>query len=199
MSIWKNRVQGLEFHKAQDLDEHAGNWRSHPENQVNVVVGTLEEVGISDRLLAYRSPRNGGRLTVIDGHLRRDLDPSVEWPVLILDVTDAEADYLLATLDPSAELAIADVGALDALLATVDSGVDAVKQMLADLAKDSGIFSPEYDPIIGFGAVTDEDVAKADEKLGSMFDSRGAGQIPVICPHCGTEFWINRSDIPEDE
>jgi hypothetical protein len=45
------------------------------------------------------------RLKLIDGHLRRDLDPAMEVEVEVLDVSDAEARALLLSIDPLAELA----------------------------------------------------------------------------------------------
>jgi hypothetical protein len=64
--------------------------------------------------------------------------------VLVLDVTDEEADYLLATHDPLAAMATADAGALDALLSSVNSGEAAVQAMLSQLAARSGLY--EFDP-----------------------------------------------------
>jgi len=61
----------------------------------------LEQVGVAGALTAYHSARNGGRLTLIDGHLRRQ-DHDLAWPTLILDVGDEEADLLLASHDPLA-------------------------------------------------------------------------------------------------
>ena len=46
-----------------------------------------------------------GRLKLIDGHLRRDLDPEMEVDVEVLDVTEEEARKLLLTIDPLAGLA----------------------------------------------------------------------------------------------
>jgi hypothetical protein len=54
-------------------------------------------------LLAYELP--DGRLKLIDGHLRRDLDPDMEVDVEVLDVSDAEARTLLLSIDPLAALA----------------------------------------------------------------------------------------------
>src|SRR4029077_5673758 len=62
-----------------------------------------EEVGFARSLLAYELP--DGRLKLIDGHLRRDLDPDMEVEVEILDVNDAEARALLLSIDPLAALA----------------------------------------------------------------------------------------------
>ena len=141
MSDYRNRIKALEFVSSADLVSHPGNWRDHPKAQAEALKGVLAEVGIAGALLAYRSERQGGALVVIDGHLRKDA-ASQKWPVLILDVDDAEADYILATHDPLAAMAAADAGALDALLSSVQSGEAAVQQMLADLAEGAGLYAP---------------------------------------------------------
>jgi hypothetical protein len=46
-----------------------------------------------------------GRLKLIDGHLRRDIDPDMEVDVEILDLNDEEARTLLLSIDPLAALA----------------------------------------------------------------------------------------------
>ncbi len=46
-----------------------------------------------------------GRLKLLGGHLRRDLDPDMEVEVEILDVTEDEARTLLLSIDPRAALA----------------------------------------------------------------------------------------------
>ena len=53
--------------------------------------------------------------------------------MLVLDVTEAEADKLLATLDPLAGLAEANRDALTSLLASVETDGAAVQAMLANL------------------------------------------------------------------
>lgn len=131
MTDYRNRILSLEYIPSGDLTAHPGNWRDHPKAQADALKGVLQEVGIAGALLAYRSARQGGALVVIDGHLRKDAAPQ-KWPVLILDVDDSEADYLLATHDPLAAMATADAGALDALLSSVNSGEAAVQAMLAD-------------------------------------------------------------------
>lgn len=141
----RNRIKALEYIHTRDLVAHPGNWREHPKAQADALLGVLKEVGIAGALLAYRSERQGGALVVIDGHLRKDAAPQ-KWPVLILDVDDAEADYLLATHDPLAAMATADAGALDALLSSVNSGEAAVQAMLADLATHSGLYDPGETP-----------------------------------------------------
>lgn len=139
----RNRIKTLEYIHTRDLVAHPGNWRDHPKAQADALLGVLKEVGIAGALLAYRSERQGGALVVIDGHLRKDAAPT-KWPVLVLDVNDEEADYLLATHDPLAAMATADAGALDALLSSVQSGEAAVQAMLSQLAARSGLY--EFDP-----------------------------------------------------
>lgn len=147
---YRNRIKALEYIDAADLVAHPGNWREHPAGQVAALKGVLNEVGIAGALLAYRSERQGGALVVIDGHLRKAAAPQT-WPVLVLDVDDVEADYLLATHDPLAAMATADVGALDALLSSVQSGEAGVTAMLARLYGEIEIPDPlpQKDPKLG--------------------------------------------------
>ena len=161
----RNRIKTLEYIHTRDLVAHPGNWRDHPKAQADALLGVLKEVGIAGALLAYRSERQGGALVVIDGHLRKDAAPT-KWPVLVLDVNDEEADYLLATHDPLAAMATADAGALDALLSSVQSGEAAVQAMLNDLAVNAGIVPPDVD--------------------WKEYDETAADDVEYIeCPSCG--------------
>jgi hypothetical protein len=54
-------------------------------------------------LLAYELP--DGRLKLIDGHLRRDIDPEMAVDVEVLDVNEEEARALLLSIDPLSALA----------------------------------------------------------------------------------------------
>jgi hypothetical protein len=60
---------------------------------------------VSARLESRTHELPGGRLKLLDGHLRRDLDPNMEVDVEILDVNDDEARALLLSIDPLASLA----------------------------------------------------------------------------------------------
>lgn len=118
------------------------NWRTHPVAQQDALRGVLAEVGYAGALLA-READDGG-LVLIDGHLRAETTPDMEGPVLVLDVNEAEADKLLATIDPLGAMAEADAGKLDSLLREVDTGSEALQEMLAELAKDNGLYkTPE--------------------------------------------------------
>lgn len=92
----------------------------------------LERIGFADALLA-RETADG--LELIDGHLRADLAPTTEVPVLVVDVDEDEARLLLATLDPLAGMAATDEEQLAALLAevTIDQA-DLERHLVAFLA-----------------------------------------------------------------
>jgi len=99
----RNRIKSHRRVRAGDLVPHEFNFRQHPPGQQTALRAIYEEVGFARSLLAYELP--DGRLKLIDGHLRRDLDPDMEVEVEILDVTDAEARALLLSIDPLAALA----------------------------------------------------------------------------------------------
>jgi hypothetical protein len=130
----RDRIQEFRRVPARELLDNDGNPRRHPQAQRDALRGVLEQVGIAAALVAYHSERSGGKLTLIDGHLRKQ-DYDLDWPTLVLDVTDAEADLLLATHDPLAALARYEKPKLQALLQEVRARSPAVVAMLKDLAK----------------------------------------------------------------
>jgi hypothetical protein len=140
----RDRVKQLCRVPARELLDNDGNPRRHPQAQRDALRGVLEQVGVAGALTAYHSQRNGGKLTLIDGHLRKQ-DYDVDWPTLILDVTDAEADLLLATHDPLAALAEYDKPRLDALLQEVRARSPAVVGMLKDLVRKTGAGKEDKD------------------------------------------------------
>ena len=99
----RNRIKCHRRVRAGDLVPHEFNFRHHPEHQQAAIRAIYNEVGFARSLLAYELP--DGRLKLIDGHLRRDLDPDMEVDVEILDVTEEEARALLLSIDPLAALA----------------------------------------------------------------------------------------------
>jgi len=129
------RARVREFRRvpARELLDNDGNPRRHPQAQRDALRGVLEQVGIAGALVAYQSERNAGKLTLIDGHLRQQ-DYALDWPTLILDVSDAEADLLLATHDSLATLAEYDKPRLDTLLKEVRAKSVAIVDMLKNLA-----------------------------------------------------------------
>src|SRR5260370_21718438 len=99
----RNRIKAHRLVRAGDLVPHEFNFRTHPGHQHAALKALYREVGFARSLLAYELP--DGRLKLIDGHLRRDIDPDMEVEVEILDVTDEEPRMLLLSIDPLAALA----------------------------------------------------------------------------------------------
>src|SRR5258707_363936 len=110
----RNRIKSHRRVRAGDLVPHEWNFRLHPEGQRAALQALYEEVGFARSLLAYELP--DGRLKLIDGHLRRDMDPDMEVDVEVLDVNDEEARALILSIDPLAALAETQAQLHDRLL-----------------------------------------------------------------------------------
>jgi hypothetical protein len=98
----RNRIKGHRRVRAGDLVPHEWNYRLHPEEQREALAALYREVGFARSLLVYELP--DGRLKLIDGHMRRDMDPDMEVEVEILDVNEQEARELLMSIDPLVQL-----------------------------------------------------------------------------------------------
>src|ERR1700722_16275172 len=118
---------------AGDLQPHPKNWRKHPQHQQSALRGLLDEVGFAGAVLARQGA--DGKLVLIDGHLRKDLLPGEEIPVLITDLTEQEGEKLLATLDPIGAMATRDDETLRELLAGITPQDDGLRRLLEDLGK----------------------------------------------------------------
>lgn len=176
----RDRIKELRRVKASELKPSPRNWRTHPDSQRTAIEAVLAEVGYADALLARELP--DGSLELVDGHLRADLDPEQTVPVLVLDVDEAEAGVILATLDPLAGLAEADEQKLGELLAGIETESEGLQALLEELAADAGLdlFEP---------AVVEEPEAQVDRaaELQKEWGTK-LGQLWVIGEHrllCG--------------
>jgi hypothetical protein len=124
----RDRIKEFRRVQAKDLIPNPKNWRRHPKAQVEALRGLLTEIGYADALLVRELA--DGKLMLIDGHLRAATTPDALVPVLVVDVSAAEADMLLATLDPLAAMAESDSERIKELLATVSTGSEAVQELL---------------------------------------------------------------------
>ena len=118
--VFRDRIKELRRVPASELVPDPRNWREHPRYQADALRGLLEEIGFATAVLARETPE--GDLMIVDGHLRAETAPDVEVPVLVLDVDEAEAGKLLATLDPLAEMETRHEESLTALLEEVKPG-----------------------------------------------------------------------------
>lgn len=139
-----------------ELLPNARNFRRHPEQQALALREVLEEIGQAGELLAYHSARNGGKLTLVDGHLRAEQYAEQDWDVAITDLTDEEADKLLLVHDPLGAMAEVDTEALQLLIDEAAPDGPALQKMLDDLqAANAGEVEEEApaaqptDPVLG--------------------------------------------------
>jgi hypothetical protein len=123
----RNRIVRHVRVRAGDLVPHELNARTHPDAQRQALTDLYAEVGFARSLLAYALP--DGRLKLIDGHLRRDIDPNMEVDVEVLDVSDEEARKLLLSIDPLAQLADYDRTTLDRLRELTSTSSDALANL----------------------------------------------------------------------
>src|SRR5262249_3323731 len=76
-----------------------------------------------------------GRLKLIDGHLRRDMDPDMVVDVEVLDVTDAEAQKLLLSIDSLAALAETNTASLEQLAAQCQADAPVLNDLWRSLVR----------------------------------------------------------------
>jgi hypothetical protein len=124
----RDRIEEFVRVPGRDIDLNPKNFRRHPDAQRKAMAGILTEIGVADALIVWRYSVTG-RLTLIDGELRRELGPDHQWPVLVTDLTDDEAFKLLAFLDHLAGMASQD----DAILADLIGGMTVSDPRLGDL------------------------------------------------------------------
>ena len=143
---WKDRVKEFRRVRSSELRANPKNWREHPPEQRNALTGILDEIGIAGAVLARETPEG---LELIDGHLRTEMDDSTEWPVLVLDVTEEEANTLLLAVDPIGAMATRSEQHLELLLDEVRVASKELDEFLNTLrAKEPTIpvDEPEFDP-----------------------------------------------------
>jgi hypothetical protein len=128
----RDRIRELRRVRAGDLMPHPDNWRVHPSSQIAALRGVLNHVGFTSALIARELPDK--TLQLIDGHLRAELAPDAIVPVLIVDLNDEEARYVLITHDSLGAMAESDVNRIAALLQSIHSNDDAVNALFEQIA-----------------------------------------------------------------
>ena len=180
--LWRNRIIGSADVPPDSLLAHPNNWRGHPALQQNALadilggdggVGWLDTVLVNKRTSELWPEGDRNVETVVDGHLRvalamRHNQPTV--PVRYVDLTPAEEALALATFDPIGALAQANAEQLDAVLREVQTGSEAVSEMLAGLAQEAALYTEPPAP--------PEDFAEYGEEIETQF----------CCPKCGYEW-----------
>jgi hypothetical protein len=143
MAQIKNRIKELKQVKISDIKANPKNWRTHPVSQQNAMRGILEEIGYADALMVRETPEG---YMLIDGHLRTAIsDPDEIVPVLVVDLSEDEADLLLATFDPIGEMAGRDEMKITELLESLNSDNLQVSELLMSLNNNFELPETEQD------------------------------------------------------
>ena len=135
MADFRDRIKELRRVPAKDLVANEKNWREHDVRQQDAMLELLSEIGYADALIAYEQP--DGKLKLINGHMRAGLTPEHEVPVLVLDVTEAEADKLLATFDPVSSFAVTNKAKLKSLIDSLQINNHDMRNALSRMASDN--------------------------------------------------------------
>lgn len=163
----KDRIKSFQRVPAKDLIPNPQNWRQHPTAQSDALRGVLAEIGWADAVIVRETPDG---LQLLDGHLRTELALDEMIPVLIVDVTEEEADKILASHDPIGAMAETNAEALEELLRDIETKSVALESMFEGMAQDAGFAPPEFEP------VSADEQGKLDERA------------KIECPKCGHEF-----------
>ncbi len=172
----KDRIKELRRVPASQLIPNPKNWRTHPEKQKNAIQGVLAEIGYADALIARELP--DGSLMLLDGHLRAETTPNQEVPVLVLDLDEAEADKLLATLDPISAMAGKSDELYADLIAEMETSSAAVRELLDQTLGTAGDLEaalPQTEAVIPtlFQIVIDCGSEERQEELYERFRGEG--------------------------
>jgi hypothetical protein len=169
----RDRIKEIRRVDSSTLKPNPKNWRTHPKKQQEALKGLLADVGYAVPALVREL--EDGSLMLIDGHLRAETIKGII-PVCVLDVTEEEADLLLATIDPLSTLAGQDDAKIAELLAGVQSDSAAVQAMLAALYKLPEEGGPGEAPIVvpeKFEVLLTCDSEKQQAELLEEFAVRG--------------------------
>jgi ParB-like chromosome segregation protein Spo0J len=119
---WKNKIIGLENVDPKKLKANQKNWRKHDRKQRGAIEASLDHVGWVDTI-----KMNVITGTMFDGHMRVEqaiAHGEKTVPVIMVELTQEEEDFVLATLDPIGAMAGRDSRMQDALHCTLAIGTD---------------------------------------------------------------------------
>lgn len=158
-STFKSRIVGHADVDPKELVPNPANWRQHPSHQRSALADVLMEIGWVQDVIVNKTTGN-----LVDGHLRLGLaldndEPSI--PVGYVELSEDEERLVLATLDPLAELAVADAESLERLLAELEVDGESLQGLLDDLLQAVA----EPDPIPGQEPVPEDFWPRVSFKL----------------------------------
>jgi DNA modification methylase len=140
---WQNRIVGYDNVPPDQLLANPANFRLHPKRQQDALTGSLNELGWLQDIIVNRVTQH-----VLDGHLRVQLavrNGEATVPVKYIELSEPEEKLALAVFDPITYMAETDTAILDALLREVNTGEEALQELLASMAEDAGLYQDKKD------------------------------------------------------
>jgi len=182
--VMRNKVKELRWVPASELQKNPKNWRRHPDSQRAALHGTVDQIGFTTPLQVRELP--DGSLELIDGHLRLEEFGDETLPVVVVDLTEAEAAVALATHDPLAMMAVNDTDSLLALLQETEFDSKVVSELLEAVANGERFPMPDLTQPTGSDAEDPgADIDKADELQEKWQTERGqvweVGRHRLMC------------------
>jgi len=146
-NVWANMIVEYGEIAPDQLLANPRNFRRHPGDQRDALRGSLNELGIIAPVVINRQTGN-----MIDGHARVEeyLSAGVQKvPYVMIDVPPEKEALALLSLDPIAAMAESDKEALDELLRDANTSEEGLQKMLAELAKQTGLYQDTDDLLDG--------------------------------------------------
>lgn len=168
----------LEYLDPIQLTEHPGNWKFHPPEQLDAIESLVGEVGWAGALLFNEATGH-----LLDGHGRRErFAGKARVPVLIGSWPEEQEAQILATLDPTGWMAVANKRKVEALLGQgVKFQADQLNTLLKHVKSASQLLDPPAETVADGEARPDED-PKVLIPLDSIWPTDNAWSVPALDP-----------------
>jgi len=131
-TAWQSKIIELAWVDPRELKANSKNFRTHPTEQADALVGSVEDVGWIDLIKVNRNSGN-----IVDGHLRVEqaiANGQALVPVVWLDLTEEEESKALLYLDPIAAMAQTDEQKINELIQSVISSP--INQQVTDFLEE---------------------------------------------------------------
>lgn len=140
---WRNSIVRYADEDPTQLLANPANWRVHPKEQTTALRGSLNEVGWIAPVIVNETTQH-----VVDGHAR--IGEAIARgestvPVAYVQLTEEQERLALATFDPISAMAGTDRNQLEELLDGLQTGDEAVDNLLNQLRVSAGV-EPANDP-----------------------------------------------------
>ena len=191
------------------------NYNEHPQQQIELVAGGLEEYGQYKNILIWTDPEDGFDY-VIAGHsvwesAKHNGWERVEVKRLPSDLRREDVEIVLVSDNRLPQLSSPNLNKLADILQSIrveqpdrlhqtgfdSADVDRLQRSLVDLMRTpDSPFSPNLHPKASNVEVTADDVSAARKALEERFANSGqSDQVEMFCPNCSHSFFVNRRDI----